>query len=124
MRIRSNNTKGVYYHGYVPKCNTYQLQTHFLPSKICFIAVLPGQGCMKSTLVSVPCLCCRQAELENAALDGCKNPIGNGAKGRAELSPTPNLQWAREPERARARLAPWRCEGSRQERSRRGPEEP
>lgn len=26
-------------------------------------------------------------EQKKAALDGCKNPIGNGAKGRAELSP-------------------------------------
>lgn len=55
-----------------------------------------------------------------AALDICKNPTGNGAKGRAELSPTPSLQGAREPERARAQVVPWRCEGSRQEWSRRG----
>ncbi|KAK4828319.1 hypothetical protein QYF61_025331 [Mycteria americana] len=53
-----------------------------------------------------------------------KNPWGNGAKGRAELAPTPNLQWAREPERARARVVPWSCKSSRREGSRKGPEEP
>ena len=44
-----------------------------------------------------------------------KKPWGNGAKGRAELASAPNLPWAREAGRARARGAPGRCKSSRQE---------
>ena len=52
-----------------------------------------------------------------------QKPWGNGAKGRAELAPAPDLHWAREPERARARGVPWRCKSSRQGARRKGPEE-
>ena len=43
-----------------------------------------------------------------------KNPWGNGAKGRAQLSPTTDWHWTREPKRGRARVVPWRCKSSRQ----------
>lgn len=46
-----------------------------------------------------------------------KNPLGNGAKGRAEPAPTPSLHWAMEPESTRAGVVPWRCQSSGQELS-------
>ena len=53
-----------------------------------------------------------------------QNPWGNGGKARAELAPAPNLQWAREPKRGRARVVPWRRKSSRQAARGKGPEEP
>ena len=94
---------------------------HDKHSRACPALVLHAGRAAKRQLLMVQQAC---SPSKHGLFCTSKNPWGNGAKGRAELAPTANLQRAREPQGARAQVAPWRCESSRQEPRRKGPEDP
>ena len=112
----------------------------FLPSRTCSAAVLLAAVMLEKRSHTCPALVLHTGRAgkwqllmgqqawspsKHRLFCRSKNPWGNGAKGRAELTPTINLHCAREPERARTRAVPWRCKSSRQgptERAQRSPD--